>query len=95
MPKIKKPRRTKPKEEKVETAKRRGPRAKYKGVSASKTLGKFRANFWDKGKNRNIYIGTFDSELLAAAAYQEHIGNHEEAKRLTNEHQEGDPEVST
>ena len=39
----------------------------------------------------------FESELLAAAAVQEAMGNKEEAKRLRNEYEEGDrrPEVTT
>jgi len=75
--------------EKAEKISRR-PRtkSKYKGVSLSKTSGKFRVQFWD-GK-KNIYLGSFDSELLAAAKYQDHIGNHKEAKRLRNEYEEGD-----
>ena len=91
MPKVKNQKTSK--KLKVEKSSRRGPRAKsnYKGVSPAKTPGKFRAHFWDKGKNKNIYIGTYDSELLAAAAYAEHIGNYEKAKRLLNEYQEGDP----
>jgi len=63
----------------------------YKGVTHSRTPGKWRAQFWDKKKNKNIYLGTFDSELLAAAAVEEHKGNKKEAIRLLNEHQEGDP----
>ncbi len=72
---------------------RRGPRAKskYKGVSPSKTPGKFRVQFFDKKNKKNIGLGTFDSELLAAAAYQERAGNHKEARRLQNEYEEGDP----
>jgi len=75
--------------EKAEKISRRPrTRSKYKGVSPSKTPGKFRVQFWD-GK-KNIYLGSFDSELLAAAKYQDHIGNHKEAKRLRNEYEEGD-----
>jgi len=85
------------KKPKAEKSSRRGPRArsKYKGVSPSKTAGKFRAAFWDKEKG-NVYLGTFNSELLAAAAYEEHIGNKKEAKRLRNEYEEGNcrPEAS-
>jgi len=77
----------KPKE-KDQTSARRD--TKYKGVSKAITPGKFRAQFWDKEKNKNKYLGTFDSELEAAAAYQEHIGNHKEARRMLNEYQEGD-----
>ena len=82
---------------KAEKSSRRGPRArsKYKGVSPAKTAGKFRASFWDKEKG-NVYLGTFNSELLAAAAYEEHIGNKKEAQRLRNEYEEGNcrPEAS-
>jgi len=76
-----------------ESPSRRGQRSKtrHKGVSPAVTQGKFRAQFWDKKKNKNIYLGTFDSELLAAAAVEEHKGNKKEAIRLLNEHQEGDP----
>lgn len=65
-------------------------KSKYKGVSPSKTPGKFRGQFWDKKNNRNVGLGTFDSELLAAAAYQEAAGNKKEAIRLRNEYEEGD-----
>ena len=77
---------------KAEKSSRRGPRSKsrYKGVSKAKKPGKFRAQFWDKEKNKNKYLGTFDSELEAAAAYQDHIGNKKEAMRLRNEYEEGD-----
>ena len=68
---------------------RSGPKSKYKGVSKAIKSGKFRAQFWDKEKNKNKYLGTFDSELEAAAAYQEHIGCHKEARRMLNEYQEG------
>lgn len=102
MPQIK-PRTPKVKKKKIKTMKstkssRRGPRSlsNYKGVSPSKTKGKFRVQFYDKKKKTNIGLGTFPSELLAAEAYQEHIGNHKEAKRLRNEYQEGNgqPEIS-
>lgn len=91
MPKIKTTKR-KITNQKVKTTKSRG-KPKYKGVSKSKD--KFRAQFWDKVLNKVVHLGTFDSELLAAAAYQEHIGNIKEAKRLRNEYEEGDcrPEV--
>lgn len=90
MPAIK----TKPKE-KSQSPARRGPKTKYKGVSPAKKAGKWRVCFWDKETNRSKYIGTFNSELQAAAAYEDHIGNHKEAQRLLNEYQEGNcgPEV--
>lgn len=74
----------------------RRAKSKYKGVSDSKTPGKFRVQFYDKELKKNIGLGTFDSELLAAAAYQERAGNKKEAKRLRNEYEEGDcrPEVT-
>lgn len=63
-------------------------KSKYKGVSR---IGKkWRAQIHDKIKNKNIHLGVFVSELLAAAAYQEYIGNTKEAKRLRNEYEEGD-----
>lgn len=85
------------KKPKAEKSLRRGPRAlsKYKGVSPDKTPGKFRVQYWDSKKKRNIYLGTFDGELLAAAAYEEHIGNHKEARRLRNEYQEGNCQPET
>jgi len=97
MPNIKKPKVKKVKPStKLSKSSRRGPRAKskYKGVSPAKTPGKFRVQFWDKVTNTNIGLGTFDSELLAAAAYEERAGNHKEAKRLRNEYQEGDPPIN-
>lgn len=94
MPNIKK---RKVKKEKVEKPKssRRGPKAKsnHKGVSTLPN-GKWRAQIFDKKNKKNIGLGTFDSELLAAAAYQEGAGNIEEARRLRNEHAEGDPNLA-
>ena len=63
-------------------------KSKYKGVSPAHTAGKFRVKYWDGVTN--IGLGTFDSELLAAAAYQDHIGNTKEAVRLREEYAEGD-----
>ncbi|MBA7684881.1 hypothetical protein ES703_93294 [subsurface metagenome] len=88
----------KKKKGKIAKSSRRGPRSKskHKGVSLSKTPGKFQVQFWDKKKKTSVKLGTFNSELLAAAAYQDQIGNKKEAKRLRNEYEEGDrrPEVS-
>lgn len=94
MPKVKaKQKRKKAKKEKDTKAKssRRGPKAKskHKGVRVSGK--KFTAQWWD-GK-KAIHLGSFDSELLAAAAVQEALGSHKEAKRLRNEYEEGDPLV--
>lgn len=85
-----------PKVKKTARSSRRGPRAKsnYKGVSPSKTPGKFRVQFYDKKNKKNIGLGTFNSELLAAAAYQERAGNFKDARRLRNEHEEGDPPLA-
>lgn len=83
----------KPTSAKKKTASRRGAKSKYKGVSPSRTSGKFRAQFCDKKKIK--HLGTFESELLAAAAVQEALGNHEEAKRLRNEYEEGDRRPET
>jgi len=77
----------KPKEKEQMPARRD---TKYKGVSRAITHGKWRVQFWDKENNKNIHIGTFSSELSAAAAYQEYIGCHKEARRLLNEYEEGD-----
>lgn len=93
MPKIKRPQvSTAPtsKKKKVARSSSTSKKSKHKGVTLSKTPGKFRVQFWDKKKNKNIYLGTFDSELMAAATYQEHIGNKKEARRLRNEYEEGD-----
>jgi len=78
--------------ENAETKEVRAKRKKseYEGVSASYMAGKFRVMFWDREKKEIIYLGTFKSELLAAAAYQEHIGNTKEAVRLREEYAEGD-----
>lgn len=68
-------------------AKKRKGKSNYKGVSR---LGKkWRAQVYDKVLGKSVHLGSYDSELLAAAAYQEHIGNKKEAKRLRNEYKEG------
>ena len=63
-------------------------KSRYKGVS--KVGKKWRTQVYDKILQRNIHLGTFEAELLAAAAYQDCIGNEKEARRLRNEYEEGD-----
>ncbi len=67
----------------------RGPRnqnSRYKGVSLNKPkkdgTQKFRVQFWNGKLKKNIPLGTFNSELKAAAVYQDHIGNKDEAAKL-------------
>jgi len=67
----------------------RGPRkqaSKYKGVSLTKMKAdgtqKFRVQFWDGPKKRNIPLGAYESELEAAAVYQDYAGNKAEAQKL-------------
>lgn len=71
------------------SGKRRGkpnPFSKFKGVTKARPkkdgTGKYLASFWDGTKQKNICLGTFDNELLAAAAVAEHKGDKDEAKRL-------------
>lgn len=64
-------------------------KSKYKGVSPLKTPGKFRAMIWDAKTKKVKHLGTFESELLAAAAVQEFLGNKKESRRLRNEYEEG------
>ena len=45
----------------------RGGSSKYKGVSWCKSRMKFRAMIWNNGKS--IYLGSFESEIDAAKAY--------------------------
>ncbi len=71
-----------------EPAKAEKTEPKYKGVAVSQTPGKFVVRFWDKAARKLVNLGTFDHKLLAAAAYQDHKGNHEEAKRLRDEYKD-------
>jgi hypothetical protein len=90
MPKVKKAKKqTKANKETTAKTSKRVKTSKYKGVSFEKKTGKWKASYWDG--NKPVYLGTFDYELLAAAAYQEKIGDPKEAKRLWNEHEEGYP----
>jgi len=61
-------------------------KSKYKGVSPlpptkDGTI-KFSATYWDGKKGKSVHMGTFENELNAAAAYQDHIGDKAEAARL-------------
>ena len=90
MPEIKKSK--KPAEKsKVAKSSKTGKKSKYKGVTGSNTPGKYRVHFYDRVTRKVIGLGTFNNELLAAAAYQERAGEYQEAKKLRNEYQEGDP----
>lgn len=64
-------------------------KSNYKGVRGYRN-GKWHATYYDKIKKKNVYIGLFDSELLAAAAVAEKRGDPKEARRLRNEYEEGD-----
>jgi len=68
-------------------------RSEYAGVVRAAS-GRFYASYWSRASNKQISLGTFEYELLAAAAVQEAKGNHKEAMRLRNEHQEGDGGIS-
>ena len=60
--------------------------SQYKGVERLKPNKsgqvKFKVSWWDGKTKKNIYLGTYDSELIAAAAYQDYIGNEAEAAEL-------------
>lgn len=43
---------------------------------------KFKTSWWNGKTKKNIYLGTYDSELIAAAAYQDRLGNKAEAAKL-------------
>lgn len=56
---------------------------------------RFEAGYMDKKTRKRVYIGRSDSEFLAAAMYQEHIGDKQEAERLralVKEQQELNPD---
>jgi len=60
--------------------------SQYKGVERLKPNKsgqvKYKASYWDGKNKKNIYLGTHDSDLLAAAAYQDNIGNEAGARDL-------------
>lgn len=62
------------------------PFSEYKGVTRGKPKKDgtvmYRASVWDGRKNKNILLGTFSSELLAAAAVADHRGDKAEVIRL-------------
>ena len=63
----------------------RSKKSKYKGVSPIKLKsGEFRYIVvkWNGKTRKNERLGAYDSELLAAAAYEAHVGNIIEARRL-------------
>ena len=68
---------------------RKGKKSKYKGVSPMKPLKsgkiKYQAFCWDGKKKKCVTIGTYDTELMAAAAYQDHVGNKAEARKLRDQ----------
>lgn len=70
------------------TKKKTQKKSKYKGVRLEGR--KFSGTYWDGSQRKLIYLGMFDYELLAAAAVLEAKGDKEGAKRLRNEHEEGD-----
>ena len=77
------------KSHKNSSTKRQGakkPFSEYKGVTRGnpKKDGtvRYRANVWDGKINKNVLVGIFENEILAAAAVAEHKGNKDEAKRL-------------
>lgn len=66
---------------------RKGKSSQFKGVKKEKKSyadgrPRFTVNYHDRQKGKIKYLGTFDNEYLAAAKYQDHIGNKKEAKRL-------------
>ena len=83
-PKVIDPPPEKPTEEKPAKKK-----SKYKGVVCYPN-GKFYAQYWSSAARKIISLGTFDYELLAAAAVLEAKGDKEGARRLRNEYEEGD-----
>jgi len=60
--------------------------SQYKGVERLKPNKsgqvKFKVSWWNAKTKKNIYLGTHDSELIAAAAFQDHIGNKAEVAKL-------------
>lgn len=53
----------------------------YKRTFKNGTV-KYKASYWDKENKKHVYLGLYDSEFEAAAAYAEHIGDHKEAAML-------------
>ncbi|HUS74312.1 MAG TPA: hypothetical protein VMY06_14725 [Sedimentisphaerales bacterium] len=45
----------------------------YKPTKSGKI--RYRATYWDGKKKKTIHLGTYDSDIEAAAVYQDHIGN--------------------
>ena len=75
---IKKPQRTKRKTTK---------KSKYKGVVIMERPDgtcRYRANYWDAARKKTKNQGTYDTELLAAAAVQKALGNDKEAEKLSH-----------
>jgi len=73
----------------VHVAGLRGPRgqfSKYKGVTRAKPKKDgtimYKANVWDGKRKKNLLLGIFNNELLAAAAVQDYKGNKDEARKL-------------
>jgi len=73
----------------AESSPHRKKTSEYKGVSKNKD-GKFSAAYWDGANKKPVHLGVFRDELLAAAAFQDHIGNKKEAEKLRADYQEGD-----
>jgi len=65
---------------------RRNQFSQHKGVTRGKPKKDgtitYRANVWDGKQKKNLKFGTFNNELLAAAAVQDYKGNKEEARKL-------------
>ena len=65
----------------------KGKKSKYKGVRVNKTpyadgRTRYEAQHYDPATKKVKFLGCFDDELLAAAAFQEDAGNKDEAARL-------------
>ena len=61
-------------------------KSKYKGVKKNEN-GKFTAWYWDKKKQRSIFLGsTFDNEIYAAAQVMKALGRTEEYNKLIVEY---------
>ncbi|MCK4958059.1 MAG: hypothetical protein KAT00_01635 [Planctomycetes bacterium] len=57
--------------------------SQYLGVSYNKKSGKWTAQINRRGKHKGL--GSYDDELLAAAAVQKYLGNEDEAKKLRDQ----------
>jgi len=78
---------------------RKGKKSKYKGVRVNKTpyadgRTRYEAQHYDPATKKVKFLGCFDDELLAAAAFQEAAGNKDEAARLRSLARQSDADIA-